>query len=246
MYAALLPREAERDQLVGLGRREPLPRRERPDALVLDAERPDQASRIAAAARSEICCEVIAVTSASTGSGTCAGRRPWSSADEPGQDRVLGRGERREIEPGAEEAAHLVGRRHVDLDAAVGRADRDLAAVEDAHEPPVDPAVREVVAERAEALGREREVERLGQRDEHARRLCVFRHTSARRSAQTRMSCAFSGSRLYAVGGRDREPDVTRARSYERGSSGADSSQPSVRSTSSARVRWFRTHIRIA
>ena len=126
--------------------------------------------RMLKAARSEICCAVIEVTSVSKGSGTSGGRRPrrggttsastGSAAAKPAKaSRSNG---------AAQVAAHRLrelGVAAVDRHAARRRLDAHLAPAEHPVEPVLVPEVGEVGAERAVALGREPEVERLRKRD---------------------------------------------------------------------------------
>ena len=109
---------------------------------------------------------MIEVTRLSNGSGASGGRKPSSFGTSSLEHRLR--------------AAHVVnasrsnsspssfsttGRglrvERLDVDAAGRRLDPDLPAADDAVQPAFVPEVREVDAERAEALGGEREVVRL-------------------------------------------------------------------------------------
>ena len=123
--------------------------------------------RIANAAKSETCCAVIEVTRLSNGSGASGGRKPSSFGHELAEHRLRRRPRRVngvEVELEAEQLlddGRGLGVERLDVDAAGRRLDPHLARADDAVQPALVPEVREVDAERAEALGREREVVRL-------------------------------------------------------------------------------------
>ena len=93
---------------------------------------------------------------------------PTQAVGETGDVGVPGR-ERRErgqVEAESEQLSHDrldLGVERVDVHAAGGGFDPHLASADDAVQTALVPEVREVGPERAEALGREREVVRLGQ-----------------------------------------------------------------------------------
>src|SRR5205814_6442557 len=103
---------------------------------------------------------------------------PRELRDELPQDLVAGR-ERREGVQVELEAEQLLDDRadplveRLDGDAARRSLDPHLATLDDTVEAAFVPEVRAVRPERAESLGREREVERLGNPDEHAMILAV-------------------------------------------------------------------------
>ena len=132
--------------------------------------------RIAKAEKSETCCAVIEVTSASHGSGTSGGRKPRRRSSSGASTRVaLGEGaEPVEVEARAEVALESGPDRvveRVDVHAVRRRLDAHLRPVDDPVEPTVEPQVREVDPEGPVALRGEVEAVRLRQRQHgHARR----------------------------------------------------------------------------
>ena len=111
---------------------------------------------------------MIDVTRVSKGSGASGGRKPAQRAGQAPQDRILaGPGvEGLELELGAEQLAHHrtgLGIERLDPHAAAGGLDAHLARADHPVQGAVAPEVREVRSEGAEALGRELEVEGLGQ-----------------------------------------------------------------------------------
>ena len=122
--------------------------------------------RIANAEKSETCCAVIDVTRLSNGSGASGGRKPSSfgtsssSTGCPAAQAVNGVEVELEPEQLRDDGPGL-GVERLDVDAAGRRLDPHLARADHAVEAALVPEVREVDAERAEALGREREVVRL-------------------------------------------------------------------------------------
>ena len=136
--------------------------------------------RIAAADWSDTCCAVIEVTSASNGSTCSGGRKPASpvasrarvsSLCRPGVEAV-------EIERQPEEVEHLRLDRLVvrgDVDAAGRSLDPHLPAGEDTMDAAFAPEGCAVEAVHVEAGGRELEVVRLGQANEHVREGCQSR-----------------------------------------------------------------------
>ena len=135
--------------------------------------------RIAKAAWSETCCAVIEVTSVSNGSGR--ERRPEAGEllGQPAQHRVVLRPgvEPLEVERRAEQRERHPPRlavERLDVRPARRRLDPHFAHADDAVQPAVDPEVREVRPEGAEAFRRELEVERLRETEQA--------HASARKS----------------------------------------------------------------
>ncbi len=98
----LAPREAEREELLLRRRRDPLARRERPDAADRSPNRSTSRLRIARAAKSETCCAVIAPTSISNGSARERRTEAGEADDERSQllvsRRPRGEGDEVEVE----------------------------------------------------------------------------------------------------------------------------------------------------
>ena len=164
-------REAEREELVRLGRDQPLARREGVRVLGTDAEALDQpvADREGGMER-----DLLRGDRRDEALERLDGDRrtqPTELVDEAGQDR-LGGGEgveRIEVELGAEEPAHDgldAGVERLNVDTAGRFGDPHLPALDDPVQPAFVPEVREVCAEGAVARGRELEGVGLGKLEE--------------------------------------------------------------------------------
>ena len=123
----LAPREADDDEVAAV---QPAPRARAsgtPTRRVPSPKRSTNRERIAAAARSEICCVVIATTSASNGRGFSVGRKPASAAHDRAEHRIaVGPGAKRlEVEREPEQPTRPpldLGSRRLDANATAAQA----------------------------------------------------------------------------------------------------------------------------